>query len=126
MNFTGDDITVTSDITFTNGVIKTGDNTRFILESNARVFEGSVASYFQGRLSYRGSGIREFPMGYEGIYAPITMLDVFGSNPELTVFFKTPNDEDPIPDDDVLGVSSNGLWEVQLTSGSMNGTPVQN
>ena len=125
ISFLGDEFIVTDDITFDNGVVKTGDDTRFILQSNVSVIGGSTASYFQGRLSYQGSGIRKFPMGYDGVYAPITMLDVFGSNPELTVFFKAPNDSIPIPDDDVLGISGNGIWEVELSAGSMRGTPVQ-
>ncbi len=125
VSFDMDELTVTDDITFNNGVIKTGENTRFILEDNVRVLGGSVTSYFQGKLTYKGSGIRKFPMGYEGVYAPITMLDVFGADPELTVFFQTPNDEQPIPDDDLLGVSGRGIWEVALSGGNMNGTPIQ-
>ncbi len=123
--FDMDEMTITDDITFTNGVIKPGENTRFVLENDVNVIGGSVTSYFQGKLTYKGSGIRKFPMGYEGIYAPITMLDVFGADPELTVFFKTPNEEQPIPDDELLGVSSKGIWEVELSAGTMNGTPVQ-
>ncbi len=125
VSFDMDELTVIDDIRFTNGVIKTGANTRFVLESDVNVIGGSVASYFQGKLTYKGSGIRKFPMGYEGVYAPITMLEVFGADPELTVFFKTPNDEQPIPDDELLGVSGKGVWEVELTGGTMNGTPVQ-
>jgi hypothetical protein len=125
VSFLGNEISVTSDISFLNGVMRTGPDSRFVLESGVNVIGGSTASYFQGKLSYQGSGIRRFPMGYEGIYAPITMLNVFGSNPELTVFFQTPNPEQPIPDNDMLGISSNGVWEVELSNGTMNGTPVQ-
>lgn len=125
VSFTGDEMIVTDRIDFSNGVIKTGENTRFVLESDVEVIGGSITSYFQGRLTYKGSGIRKFPMGYEGIYAPITMLEVFGADPELTVFFKTPNDELPIPDNDVLGVSGRGVWEVELSGGTISGTPVQ-
>ena len=125
VSFAGNEFIVTNDITFLNGVMKTEGDTRFILESNVRVVGGSNASYFQGKLSYQGSGIRKFPMGYEGVYAPITMLDVFGSNPEITVSFQTPNQGIPEPDPDLIGVSSNGIWEVELTQGAINGTPVQ-
>lgn len=125
VSFAGNEFTVTNDITFLNGVIKTVGDAKFILESNVRVVGGSTASYFQGRLSYQGSGIRKFPMGYEGVYAPITMLDVFGSNPEITVSYQRPNGEQPVPDDELLGVSGNGIWEVELSQGTINGTPVQ-
>lgn len=125
VTFTGNEFIVTDDITFSNGVMRTGDSTRFVLESGVNVIGGSATSYFQGRLTYQGSGIRKFPMGYEGVYAPITMLEVFGANPELTVFFQTPNDETPIPDSEMLGISGRGLWEVALTDGTMDGTKVQ-
>lgn len=126
VSFSGDEFTVTNDITFLNGVMKVEGDTRFVLESNVRVVGGSAASYFQGKLSYQGSGIRKFPVGYEGVYAPITMLDVFGSNPELTVSFQAPNSEIPEPSAvELIGVSSNGIWEVELTEGTINGTPVQ-
>jgi len=125
VSYTGNELRVTDNITFTSGVMKTGDSTRFVLGSNVRVIGGSVTSYFQGKLTFEGSGIRRFPLGYDGIYAPITMLEVFGASPELTVAFQSPNDEQPIPDDELLGVSSNGLWEVALSSGNMNGTQVQ-
>lgn len=125
VSFQGDRFEVTEDIHFTNGVMKTGANTRFILSRDVRVIGGSASSYFQGKLTYQGSGIRKFPMGYEGVYAPITMLEVFGASPELTVAFKTPNDEQPIPDEELLGVSGNGIWEVELSDGTISGTPVQ-
>lgn len=123
--FTGDEFIVTDDIAFLNGVIRTADNTRFLLTSDVRVVGGSVASYFQGRLSYQGSGIRKFPMGYEGVYAPITLLEVFGSTPEFTVSYQNPNSSQPIPGDELLGVSGNGIWEVQLSAGTIDPTPVQ-
>lgn len=125
VSFSGDQFTVTNDITFLNGVVKTTGDSKFVLESNVRVVGGSTSSYFQGKLSYQGSGIRKFPMGYEGVYAPITMLDVFGSNPEITVSYQIPNPEVPEPDEELLGVSGNGIWEVELTQGTINGTPVQ-
>ena len=125
VSFLGNEYIVTDEITFSNGVMVTGEDTRFILESDARIIGGSVTSYFQGKLTYRGSGIRKFPMGYQGIYAPITMLDVFGTDPELTVSFQTPNDEIPIPDDAMLGISSSGIWEVELTGGTTDPTPVE-
>lgn len=125
VSYLGNELTVTNDITFSSGVMKTGDNTRFVLGSNVSVIGGSASSYFQGKLTYQGSGIRRFPMGYEGVYAPITMLEVFGASPELTVLFETPNMEQPIPDDEMLGISSNGVWEVELSAGTMNGTKVQ-
>lgn len=125
VSFLGDRFEVTQDIFFNNGVVKTGDNTKFILGSNVRIIGGSASSYFQGKLTYQGSGIRKFPMGYEGIYAPITILEVFGAEPELTVAFQSPNNEQPIPDDELLGVSGSGIWEVQLTGGTIAGTPVQ-
>ncbi|MEP5611879.1 MAG: gliding motility-associated C-terminal domain-containing protein [Cyclobacteriaceae bacterium] len=125
VSYTGNEFRVTDDITFVNGVMKTGENTRFVLGSNVRVIGGSVTSYFQGKLTYQGSGIRKFPMGYEGVYAPITMLEVFGASLGLTVGFQTPNNEQPLPDDELLGISSNGVWEVELAAGTMNGTQVQ-
>ncbi len=116
----GNEFTVIDRINFLDGILVTSDATQFTLRSTAQVDGGSTDSHFQGRLTYQGSGIREFPIGYQGQYAPLTLLSVVGSDPEFTVFYENPNPQQPVPGDDLLGVSHFGLWEIEMTSGSVS------
>ena len=124
VNFPGDEYVVTDRIEFSFGNIQIENDTKFVLGPNARVSGGSNLSYFDGILTYQGSGDRTFPLGDDGLYAPVTLLNVFGVNTEIQAQFVRGNDVDPIPGDSLLGVSHRGLWEIELTNGGTNPTRV--
>ena len=125
VSFPGDEYEVTDRIEFQFGNIEIGENTRFVLGENARVMGGSNDSYFAGKLIAKGSGIKTYPVGSNGIHAPITLLNVFGLNTEIAASFQAPNPSQPIPSDSVIGVSHRSLWEVELVNGTMDPTQVQ-
>lgn len=120
VQFTGQQYIVTEDINFQDGVIIVGDSTEFILNENVNVGGGSSSSYFQGRLTYQGSGLRFFPLGLNGQYAPITLFDIVGTDPGFAIEFKNPNPGQPKPGEDLIGVSDRSLWELELTQGSVS------
>ena len=120
VSYLGDQFNVMSSIDFQNGILVTADPTIFTLMPNAQVSGGSEDSHFQGRFSYQGGGDLTFPVGYQGQYAPLTILNVSGVDSEYTVFYQNPNPQMPIPGEDLLGVSHLGLWEVELTNGSVS------
>lgn len=125
VSFPGDEYVVTDRIDFQFGDIEIGPSTRFVLGENARVIGGSNDSYFAGTLISRGSGIKKFPVGDNGVYAPVTLLNVFGVGSEITASFNSPNTMNPIPADSILGVSNRGLWEVELVNGGTDPTPIE-
>ncbi|MEQ9466722.1 MAG: gliding motility-associated C-terminal domain-containing protein [Ekhidna sp.] len=125
VNFTGGEYTVINRLDFQFGVIKPGENTRFIMGPDAKVMGGSNLSYFDGSIIARGGGTKTFPVGSDGLYSPITLLDVDGANTEIAARFYRGNDVDPIPGDSLLGVSHRSLWEVELISGTTGETQVE-
>ncbi|MEO9871470.1 T9SS type B sorting domain-containing protein [Ekhidna sp.] len=122
--FPGDEYTILDRLELRFGNIKPGDDTRFVLGPTAEIFGGSNTSYFDGTLISRGSGIKTFPVGSDGVHAPITLLNVFGFDTEIAATFLGENSSDPIPGDSLLGVSHKGLWEVELLSGTTDPTRI--
>lgn len=120
LTYEGAELTVLSETNFIDGILITGDNTRFVLESNGRSLGGSPLSYIQGRMTQIGGGSKFFPLGHEGQFAPITLLDVAGADQEITAAYQNPNPSTPVPGEDLLGVSHLGLWEVSLDQGSID------
>ncbi len=125
VSFPGDQYIVLDRLEFQFGKIKPGPDTRFVLEPDAKVFGGSNLSYFDGTLIAKGSGIKTFPIGSEGLFAPITLLSVFGLNTEIAAGFVRGNTVDPVPGDSLLGVSHRGLWELELLNGATDATKLE-
>lgn len=125
VSFPGSEYTVLDRLDLQFGNIIPGESTRFVLDQNAQVFGGSTDSYFAGSLINRGSGIKIFPVGSDGVYAPITLLNVFGVNTEIQAAYSRNNPYDPVPGDSLLGVSHRGLWEMELLNGGTDETQVE-
>ena len=125
VNLSGPDYLILDRIDFQLGNIKPGEDTRFVLGPNVRVSGGSNMSYFDGTLISQGSGIKTFPIGSEGVHAPVTLLNVFGLNTEIAANFQKGNSVDPVPGDSLLGVSHRGLWELEVINGNTDPTKVE-
>lgn len=125
ITFPGEEYIIQDRIEFRFGTIETGNSTRFILGENASVVGGSNDSYFEGSITSRGSGIKIFPVGSNGVYSPMTLLDVFGNDVELEASFTRPNPVDPEPGDSLLGVSHRGYWELELVNGVADESAIQ-
>ena len=125
VNFTGDEYIILDRLELQLGNVKTGDDTRFVMEPNVRVVGGSNLSYFDGTLIAKGSGIKTFPVGSDGLFSPLTLLNVFGLNTEMAASFTKGNAVDPVPGDSLLGVSHRGLWELELLNGATDPTQIE-
>lgn len=124
VSFPGNQYTVLDRIEFQFGTVEIGENTRFVLGENISIIGGSNDSYFEGPLIAKGSGNKVFPIGSQGIYAPLILDDIFGNELEIMANYQRNNPVDPEPGDDLLGVSHRGYWEVELLSGSTQETKV--
>lgn len=125
VTFSGNQYIVLDKLELQFGNIKVENDTRFVLEPGARVVGGSNLSYFDGTLIAKGSGIKTFPVGSDGLFAPLTLLSVFGLNTEIATNFTRENLVDPVPGDSLLGVSHIGLWEMELLNGATDPTQVE-
>ena len=132
-NYTGNQLSISDDVDFQRGVMIIDNPTRFVVGPNATVSGGSVDSYLQGYMIHQGGGNKFFPLGYQGEYGPLTILEVFGTDPEYTATYTNPNFSNPQIDtsiplyDQLMGLSDRGLWEVALSANSTLSTlPDQN
>lgn len=126
VTFPGGEYLVSDKIDFQYGTVQIGAGTRFILGEDITVLGGSSASYFDGPLIASGSGIKIFPVGADGAYGPLTLLDVFGNNAEIQVSYNRNNPIVPeVTGDTLLGVSSLGYWELELINGTSDETAIQ-
>ncbi len=124
----GDSIKVSEELNFEDGVLTVDENTQFIVSSQAEINQvvGSE-SYFDGEIISRGSGYRLFPVGDGGFYGNFAFLSTSGAgqNTEVGVSMIHQNTEPPRPADDVVGVSSENVWKVDLRKGQLDAAQLQ-
>ncbi|NQZ78226.1 MAG: gliding motility-associated C-terminal domain-containing protein, partial [Ekhidna sp.] len=126
VQFNGAKYTVLERLSLNNGIIKTGENTKFILEAGVNPGPGSATSYFDGTLTALGGGEGKlFPLGNDGVYGPLTLTNVFGANQEIAARYIRNNEVDPIPGDSLLGVSNKGYWELEMVQGTTDPTKLE-
>ncbi|MEM6642387.1 MAG: gliding motility-associated C-terminal domain-containing protein [Bacteroidota bacterium] len=118
VTFPGDQYTILEKIDFQLGIIEAGEDTRFVLGEDIAVLGGSNESYFSGSIIAKGSGNKIFPVGDQGVYAPLTLENVFGSDIEIQTSYVRDNPVDPQPGDSLLGVSQFAYWNVELIGGA--------
>ena len=121
---TSQDVMVSSSLDFQSGILQPGTNTRVIMEGDAEASGGFTNAYYNGTLIYRGTGYQYFPVGNNGHFGPIELDNIYGTDPEIAVSHLWTNPDDPIPGEDLIGVSSNGLWQVERLSGTFDSSKV--
>ena len=115
------EIIVSESLDLQSGLLRSVVDRSLILD-DADATGGSETSYYDGTLISRGTGFRYFPVGNNGHFGPVEFDNIEGINTELAVNHIWTNPTDPIPNSDLIGVSSYGLWSVELLSGSYDGS----
>ncbi len=115
------EITVSESLDFQSGILTSTIDRSLILD-DADATGGSETSYYDGTLISRGTGFLYFPVGNNGHFGPVEFDNIEGINTEIAVNHIWTNPTDPVPNSDLIGVSSNGLWSVELLSGSFDGS----
>ncbi len=115
------EVTVSESLDFQSGILTSVVDRSLILD-DADATGGSETSYYDGTLISRGTGFQYFPVGNNGHFGPVEFDNIEGINTEIAVNHIWTNPTDPVPNSDLIGVSSNGLWSVELLSGSFDGS----
>jgi hypothetical protein len=112
-------INITNRLQLTAGILHVSPEDVLRLKEDAVVSGGSGDSYVEGAITTEGTGYKFFPIGKNGIYAPIELLDVKGTSPEysLEVFEKAP----VISIENVI-VRSGLYWERKNLGGDFGGS----
>lgn len=127
VTLTGDSVKITNRLGFLDGVLSAGENTRFIVDTDAEIdyLTGFYNSYFEGTLIARGLRNRVFPVGDGDFYGSIGLIDMMGINPEVAVSMTHQPVVAPIPGGDLVGVSGQNKWQVELRKGSIDSVQIQ-
>ena len=123
----GDSIVVTEKLSFENGILTKGPNTKVIVSASAKVdyLLGSM-SYFEGEIISRGTRDRRIPVGNEGFYGTIGLINMRGTaNSEFAFSMIHKNPEAPIPEPDLVGVSDENVWKVDFRKGFIDSLQVE-
>lgn len=113
-------IRILSSVEFVSGIIKKEESAQFIIEAEAEVLGGNESSYFDGELIQIGTGFKYYPIGNNGLFAPITMEDIRGINVRMKVSASVPNSLIPLPAENVIGVSEHAVWKLDLVEGTVD------
>lgn len=104
------------------GVVNLTDSDTLLLGQNATVGGGSLESHVDGAFTYEGTGFKFFPIGKNGSYYPVEMLNLSGINPvtELEVFDNLPALDLPSS----ITRYSKIYWQRKSISGTFINSPV--
>ncbi len=117
------DITIQSELMLTEGVLTSVNGARIIFEDGAVITGGSDLSFVNGPIYHRGTGNKLYPLGANGLYLPIELVDVKGTNPEIGFTVVEPN-TNTNTDGSFAEVSSNRYWQMDLAAGAFDGSAV--
>ncbi len=117
-----DKLTIITKIDFLFGVVFVGDADTLLVKENCLITSASGLSYVDGALIAKGSGYKFFPIGKNGNYQPVELVNVKGINPtiEMEVFEDLPAVETSFPTALQRGI----YWSRKTISGIFDGSPV--
>lgn len=122
VQLSADSIKITDELNFEEGVLSVSDGSRLIVESSAEINHASGSeSYFDGAIVSRGTGYRIFPVGDGGYYGTFSFLEMQGTgrSTELEVSM-IHEPATGAPGEDLVGVSDQNRWKVQLNQGAVD------
>ncbi len=115
-------LTITNSLTLDNGIIKTTDSAPLILDNNVLISGGSRNSYIDGPLTKKGSTNGSsfiFPVGDNGVYAPIEIEEITNSSDEYTAKYIGCPPPLGLINAPLTNVSSLGAWTIERSDPSL-------
>jgi hypothetical protein len=115
-------VPVTSELHLLSGIVRVGGPDTLTLGQNAIIKGGSSQSYVEGPLTYIGTGYKFFPIGKNGNYNPVEMLDITGINPMISLELHENLPAIDAPED--VTVYRNVYWERKTVRGTYLESPI--
>lgn len=118
-----EDIVVVNELVLDDGILRSANGARIIMDEEGVILGGSEDSYIIGQVIHMGTGEKQYPVGTESAYLPFQFINVEGDNPEIGVMVIETN-----PNIATVGfldkVATRWYWEMELVSGIFLGSPV--
>lgn len=118
------DLTIKEELVLTDGVLQAFNDAKLIIAKDATINGGFDNSYVEGTIVHQGTGNKLFPLGRSNAYLPIELVDVSGVEPEIAFSVIEPNPNSSF-DGSLNGVSINQYWNMELISGSFDGSLIK-
>jgi len=113
---------ITSQIDLLNGIVVVADTDTLSMAQGASVSGGSLESHVDGEFTYAGTGYKFFPIGKNGNYNPVEMLDITGINPitSVEVFENLPTIQSP----PLITLYQKIYWQRKTIAGTFTNSPI--
>ena len=118
------DMQVTDSLFLVDGLVTPQSGVFFQVMNGAGILGGSDQSYVNGALFHEGTGLKYFPIGKNGNYRPVELINVSGSNPVVGFEMFEPNSNPQVPLT-LLAVSDTRYWQLIRRSGTYDGSVVK-
>ena len=109
---------------FVDGHVSVPDGSILLVHSNGGIIGGSDQSYVEGTLYHQGTGNKYYPVGTDGNYRPVELLNITGTDPVVGLAVVEPNSEPTIPLQ-LLTVSDTRYWQLSQMSGTYGGSQIR-
>lgn len=113
---------INKQIFFQKGILMIAAADELILNTNCTAEGGSPLSYVNGALISRGSGYKFYPVGKNGKYIPLELVDIKGASPVISVeaMENLPEVETSSP----ATLQRSLYWKRTTLEGTFTGSPV--
>jgi hypothetical protein len=120
--FISDRLPVSNRLDLILGIVNVSDMDTLLIANGASITGGSTESHVNGALTHQGTGYKFFPIGINGAYYPLELLNVNGINPtiEVEVF----ENAQPLTLPSNVTVFSNKYWQRKTINGTFLGSPL--
>ncbi|MBN1184097.1 MAG: gliding motility-associated C-terminal domain-containing protein [Bacteroidales bacterium] len=113
-----EDVTITGTLTLSNGIVTPNSNIHFIVDANTQIYSASENSYINGALFHTGTGNKFFPIGKNGHYLPVELINIQGNSPVISLEAFEPN-PNPQVGTGIRNVSEERYWRKTLLEGEV-------
>jgi gliding motility-associated-like protein len=120
----GEDVTITGTLNLLNGIVTPDNNVRIVVNDGAQIISASGISYINGALYHSGTGQKFFPIGKNGNYEPVELVNIQGDKPivGLELFEPNPN---PQAGPGIRQVSTERYWKKTILSGEITNMQIK-
>jgi len=117
-----ENLTITKELSLINGLLTPSEGRMLSLTNTATISDASANAYINGAFQYAGTGYKFFPVGKNGNYRPLELIDVTGIDPVLQVEVIEAGAQPRSTDDSLSSVSATRYWEVNTMAGTYSGS----
>ncbi len=118
------DVQIQDSLTLVEGVITPQPGVIIQVLGSGQVAGGSELSHVNGALYHEGTGSKYFPIGKNGNFRPVDMINVSGTNPVIgfEMFEPNANPQAPII---LIAVSDTRYWQLMQHAGTYDGSQIR-